>query len=68
MTNVIKNILKCNGIIKLILYGFHNKESEWMNEYLMTPQKKNKKISYWVSEKGKCNEMLIKLQSIKNTV
>ena len=32
-----------------------------MNECLTTPQHE-KQISYWVSEKGKCNEMVIKLK------
>ena len=32
-----------------------------MNECLTTPQHE-KQINYWVSEKGKCNEMVIKLK------
>ena len=35
-----------------------------MNECLTTPQHK-KQIGYWLSEKGKCNEMVIKLKTIK---
>ena len=32
-----------------------------MHDCLMTPQQE-KQIGYWVSENGKCNEMVIKLK------